>query len=219
MKYKCLILDHDDTVVSSTASIHYPSFIEYLKRMRPDRVELYTLESFILKSFAPGIISLFRDELGMSDAEMAEEQKFWEKFVIARVPKAYAGIGEIIERFIAEGGIVAVASHSLEKFILRDYEKNSLPMPHRIYGSDLPKDKIKPSPYAVNELIREYGFAPSEMLMVDDLKTGFDMARAAGIDFAAAGWSSDVPEIEAFMREHSDYYLKTTSELSKLLFG
>lgn len=219
MKYKCLILDHDDTVVNSTASIHYPSFIEYLKCTRPDCVKSYTLEGFIRKNFTPGIVSLFRDELGMSDSEMAEEQKFWEKFVKTRIPKAYTGIKEIIERFVALGGTVAVASHSLEKFILRDYEHNSLPMPHRIYGSDLPKDKIKPSPYAVNELIREYGFAPSEMLMVDDLKTGFDMARAAGIDFAAAGWSSDVPEIEAFMREHSDYYLKTTDELSKLLFG
>ena len=27
MKYKCLVLDHDDTVVNSTATIHFPSFI------------------------------------------------------------------------------------------------------------------------------------------------------------------------------------------------
>ena len=25
MRYKCLVLDHDDTVVDSTASIHYPA--------------------------------------------------------------------------------------------------------------------------------------------------------------------------------------------------
>ena len=24
MRYRCLILDHDDTVVNSTATIHYP---------------------------------------------------------------------------------------------------------------------------------------------------------------------------------------------------
>ena len=31
MKYKCLILDHDDTIVNSTATIHYPAFQEYMK--------------------------------------------------------------------------------------------------------------------------------------------------------------------------------------------
>ena len=35
MKYKCLVLDHDDTIVNSTATIHYPAFIESLKILRP----------------------------------------------------------------------------------------------------------------------------------------------------------------------------------------
>ena len=218
MKYKCLILDHDDTVVNSTATIHFPSFIEYLNYARPTRANSYTLESFILKNFTPGILSLFRDELGLTDSELDEEQGFWERFVKTRIPVAYEGIKEIVERFVAEGGIVAVASHSMTRFIERDYAYNDLPTPHKIFGWDLPKEKRKPNPYAVEELIREYGFSPSEILMVDDLKPGFDMARAAGIDFAAAGWGYDVPEIEDFMRRHSDYYLKNVNELRTLLF-
>ena len=63
MKYKCLILDHDDTVVNSTATIHFPSFIAYLEVYRPNRVSEYTLEDFIRKNFTPGIVSLFKDEL------------------------------------------------------------------------------------------------------------------------------------------------------------
>ena len=218
MKYKCLILDHDDTVVNSTATIHYPSFIAYLEHARPDRVKEYTLTDFIRKNFTPGILSLFRDELGLSDSELDEEQAFWEKFVNTCAPVAYSGMREIISRFIEEGGIVAVASHSMTSFIVRDYENNGLPKPHHIFGWDMPKDKRKPSPYAVEVLIEKYGFSPSEILMVDDLKPGFDMARAAGIDFAAAGWGYDVPEIESFMREHSDYYLKSADELKALLF-
>ena len=35
MKYKCLVLDHDDTVVESTASMHYPSFVETINILRP----------------------------------------------------------------------------------------------------------------------------------------------------------------------------------------
>ena len=64
MKYKCLVLDHDDTVVSSSATIHYPSFIAYLEDYRPELVKNYTFESFIIKNFDPGIVSLLADEVG-----------------------------------------------------------------------------------------------------------------------------------------------------------
>ena len=30
MKYRCLVVDHDDTVVDSTATVHYPSFREFM---------------------------------------------------------------------------------------------------------------------------------------------------------------------------------------------
>jgi hypothetical protein len=31
MRYPCLVLDHDDTLVRSTPEIHYPSFVEALR--------------------------------------------------------------------------------------------------------------------------------------------------------------------------------------------
>ena len=52
---------------------------------------------------------------------------------------------------------------------------------------------------------------------VDDLKPGYDMARSAGVPFAAAGWANDIPEIEQFMRQNSDLYFKTVRELSEYL--
>ena len=53
--------------------------------------------------------------------------------------------------------------------------------------------------------------------MLDDLKPGYDMARAAGVDFAAAGWANDIPEIEGFMRRNCDFYCKTVSDFDRLL--
>jgi phosphoglycolate phosphatase/pyrophosphatase PpaX len=67
--------------------------------------------------------------------------------------------------------------------------------------------------------MRRYNLSPDEILMVDDLKPGYDMARGAGVPFAAATWAYDVPEIAAFMREHCDYYLSSVDDLKKLLFG
>ena len=44
MRYKCLVLDHDDTLVNSTATIHFPCFCEFLKEVRP-HAKAYTLEA------------------------------------------------------------------------------------------------------------------------------------------------------------------------------
>ena len=218
MKFKCLILDHDDTVVNSSASIHYPSFVEYLKVARPEMADNYTLESYFLKNFHPGILSLLCDEVGLNEVELKEEEDFWRAFVKNHIPTAYDGFREIIGKFLAEGGIVVVDSHSYSNYIKRDYEANSLPTPTRIYGWDIDPDMRKPSPATVLEVMKDFDLKPEEVLVVDDLKPGYDMARAAGVVFAAAGWAYDVPEIEAFMRQNCDYYLKTVDELYKLLF-
>ena len=218
MKYKCLILDHDDTVVNSSASIHYPSFIEYLKIYRPGKENEYTFESFIEKNFIPGILSLLCDEVGLDDDELKKEEEFWNDFVRTRTPKAYAGMRELIAKFRENGGIVAVSSHSMSQFIKRDYESNGLPMPDIIYGWDMPKELRKPSPYAIEDIARRYSLSPDEILMVDDLKPGYDMARSAGAKFACAGWAYDIPEIEAFMKKNCDYYLKSVAELREILF-
>ena len=50
MRYKCLVLDHDDTVVNSTATIHYPCFCEFLKEVRPQATH-YTLEDYFRWNF------------------------------------------------------------------------------------------------------------------------------------------------------------------------
>jgi len=35
LKYPCLVLDHDDTTVNSTATVHYPCFVEYMAKYFP----------------------------------------------------------------------------------------------------------------------------------------------------------------------------------------
>ena len=67
------------------------------------------------------------------------------------------------------------------------------------------------------DLCERCGLRPEEILVVDDLKPGYDMARGGGAHFAAAGWAYNVPEIQSFMRANCDYYLESVVELKKLL--
>ena len=218
MKYKCLVLDHDDTVVDSSASIHYPSFVEYLKIARPDLADKYTLEEYFEKNFAPGIMELFTDEIGLSEKELEEEEAFWRDYVTNHIPHAYPGISEIISDFKAAGGIVAVDSHSISANIIRDYKANSLPEPDIIYGWDIPKGMRKPAPDTLFDLMEKYSLRPEEILVVDDLKPGYDMAKAAGVDIAAAGWAHNVKGIRDFMTQNCEYFCESVEELRAILF-
>ncbi len=215
MRYKCLVLDHDDTVVNSTATIHYPSFLAYLRRVRPGLH--YTLEEYFDRNFDPGVLAFFGGELGFSEQEMAEEFRFWQEYVKTRVPEAYPGIREILEHHRAAGGLIAVISHSISDNIRRDYRENSLPEPDAIYGWELAEEQRKPHPWPMQNLMLRFGLRPEEILMVDDLKPGYDMCRACGVPFAAAGWANDVPQIETFMRRNCDFYFKTVQELNEFL--
>ena len=67
--------------------------------------------------------------------------------------------------------------------------------------------------------MKNNGFAPQDILMVDDLKPGLDMSRTAGVRFAAAGWARQSRKIEELMRRESDYYLNTVKDLEDLLFS
>ncbi len=215
MKYPCLVMDHDDTVVNSTATVHYPCFVDFLRQARPQAH--YTLEEYFRKNFDPGILSLFRDELGLSDQEMDEEHAFWNAYVQNHVPDVYPGMAELLHAHKARGGLLCVVSHSISANILRDYRENHLPKPDLVFGWDLPHDLRKPHPYALEEIMKTYRLAPGKILMVDDLKPGYDMAMACGVPFAAAGWANDIPEIERFMRRNCVHYFKTVAALAEFL--
>ena len=217
MKYRCLIVDHDDTVVDSTATVHYPCFVAYTREFLPHYH--CTLEHYMLRNFDPGVVPFFRDEVGLSEEQMLHEQAWWNDYVQSHVPRVYPGMAEILWRQKREGGLLCVISHSFRDNILRDYRENDLPEPDEVYGWECPPEQRKPSPWSVRQIMTKYRLKSDEILMLDDLKPGYDMARAAGIPFAAAGWANDIPRIEAFMRQNCDWYFKTVAAFDAWLRG
>jgi len=216
LRYPCLVLDHDDTTVNSTATIHYPCFCEYMEKYFP-HVRM-SLEEYFENNFDPGVEAMFLDIVGMTPEQMRDEEKYWSRYVRNHVPTAYPGIREILTEQKERGGKICVVSHSYSEYIRRDYRENQLPEPDMIFGWEEPKERRKPNPWPLKKIMETWSFRPEELLVVDDLKPGFDMARAVGVPFAAAGWANDIPGIERFMRAHCDRYFKTVGELKEYLF-
>ena len=201
-RFKCIVLDHDDTSVKSTPEIHYPSFLETLAVLRPGKT--YSYNEFIKLVFEPGFYSLCRDICRFTDEEMKTEIKLWREYVRTHIPEFYDGIPEFIKARKAEGTVICVVSHSLEEMIVRDYNNSNVPLPDMIFGAGYPEDKQKPSTYPLECIMEKYSFSPREILVIDDLKPGYEMATNAGVCFAYASWAATrLPEIVEFMTSHN----------------
>ena len=142
LRFPCLVLDHDDTTVNSTATVHYPCFVEYMGKYFPD-VHM-TLEEYFLYNFEPGVVELFTKICGMTWEQMLDEEAYWKEYVKDHIPAVYEGIREILEEQRNRGGKICVISHSFSEYIRRDYRENGLPEPDLIFGWDCPPEKRKP---------------------------------------------------------------------------
>lgn len=218
MKYRCLVLDHDDTVVKSTPDIHYPSFVEALKELRPD-TEPLSLKEFVTYCFNPGFLSLCKDILKFNNDEQERQYKIWKSYTKTKVPDFYEGFSELIKEYKKIGGIICVVSHSESEQISRDYMLNCNLTPDLIFGWELEEEKRKPNDYPLVEIMREFNLDNNDILVVDDLKPGLDMARSCNIPFAGAGWSHIIPEIKGYMQTNSDYYFSTVDSLRKFILS
>ena len=226
LRYRCVLVDHDDTAVDSTAAIHYPAHLDALAQLRPGRVPP-TPEQWLLRNFH-GIMDYLEGELGMTPAELERELEIWRTWTTTHVPSFFPGFLELLRDYRRAGGLVAVISHSEADVIEAHYraaggglgKADSTPfVPDLIFGWVPEAEHRKPSPWPVQEALRRFSCAPAEGLVVDDLKPGVIMARAAGVDFAAAGWSHRVEEIERYMRAHAAAYCARIDDLRALLLA
>lgn len=217
LKYPCLVLDHDDTVVQSEATVNYPFFVEWLNNYHPGMT--ITQHEYISGCFAPGYIEMCRQWFGFSDEELAEEYAQWKEYIKTQIPAPYPGIERIIRRQKEEGGILCVVSQSAQSNISRDYQAHFGMEPDEIYGWDLEPEHRKPSPWALEQIMEKYHLSPSQLLIVDDMKPACQMAREAGVQIAFAGWGrKEFPNITAEMTELCDYAFDSTEALEKFLF-
>ncbi len=215
VKYKCMVIDHDDTVVMSSRKIHYPSFLHTLAELRPE-VRM-GFDEFMEICFEKGFNSLCRDILHFSDREMRRQDEIWINDMQTGIPEFYPGMPELIEDYRKAGGIVCVVSHSNESVIRRDYNNAGIKDPELVFGWELGEEKRKPSAYPIERITEYYGLKMSDIIVVDDMKSGKEMAELCGTEFACAGWSHEVEVIRKTMRKICTNYLATVNELKDFI--
>lgn len=223
MRFRCLIVDHDDTAVDSTREIHYPAHLEVMRLLRP-AARPVGIDEWYTKNFHPGIMAYLTDELRLNEDELAEEFRIWQEYTSTRIPDFFPGFLDLLEEFRSRGGRIAVVSHSERHIIERDYraasqrrQSGNLMMPDLIFGWDHNEELRKPSPWPVEQALRAFGCAKDEALIVDDLKPAVLMGQASGVSVAAAGWSHSIPKIRDYMRKNCVAYFDSVGEFRQFV--
>lgn len=217
LKFPCLVLDHDETVVQSEKTIGYPCFCQTLSRIRPGRS--ITIDEYVQGCHELGFVDMCRQWFSFTDSEMLEEYNDWIAYVTEHTPAPFPGIGQIIRRQKELGGLVCVVSHSSCRNIIRDYDAHFDLRPDAIYGCEFPKELQKPSSYPLKDMMLRFDLKPEDILVVDDMKLACQMAEPFGVCVAFAGWGkTDFPEIAQEMRELCHYSFDETAQLYRFLF-
>ncbi len=217
LKYRCLVLDHDDTVVQSEATVNYPCFCRYLEQYHPGTV--YPLSEYIADCSKMSFTEMCKIRFGMDEAELKQEYQFWQDYAREHIPEPFPGMKELLHRYRKAGGKICVVSMSSRDSILRDYRTHYDLEPDVIYSWELPEDKRKPSPWSLAQIRKEFGLKPEEMLVVDDMKFAVGMARAAQSPIAFAAWGrQSFPEVCREMESLCDFTFYTVKAFENFLF-
>ena len=116
LRVRCLVLDHDDTVVKSTPEINFPAFLRSLKDLRGTTM---SYEQFVEYNFDPGFYEMCADILHYTPEEIRYQEAEWERAAAVTIPAVYEGLPEILHTYMENGGKICVSSHSMRKTITR----------------------------------------------------------------------------------------------------
>ena len=217
LKYPCLVLDHDDTVVQSMKTLSYPFFLYVLSIFRPGKTMSFS--DYVSDCHHYGFADLCRMRFDFTEEELTKEHGMWMDYVLSHTPDPYPGIEKIIKRQKAEGGLIFVVSHSSQENILRDYDAHFGIRPDGIYGWERPEHERKPNTFPLADIMKRFDLKPDEILVVDDMKLACKMAQPLGIKVAYSGWSGmGVAEIDEEMRKLCDMSFDSIESFHEFLF-
>ena len=217
LKYPCLVLDHDDTVVQSETTVNYPFFCYILDQYRPGTT--ITLQEYMEGCFHLGFSEMCRQWYGFTEQELVSEYEGWQEYILDHIPAPFPGVDRIIRRQKEAGGLICVVSHSCTQNISRDYRVHFGLQPDEIFGWDYPEEQRKPSAYPMLQIMEKYSLQPEQVLVVDDMKPAWEMARKVHSPIAFAGWGRmDYPEIVREMQSLCTYSFFSPASLEHFLF-
>jgi phosphoglycolate phosphatase len=211
---RALIFDLDGTLIDSHRDL-ISSIHAMLQEMGREQLHEDTISSYI----GHGAPQLVGRALGGSATE--DECQRALKFFLAHYEEhkldstcAYPGVPEALERLAAFP--MAVLTNKPVRVSVRILEELGLAKYFRaVYGGDSFETK-KPDPLGAQTILREFGVAPAEAILIGDSEVDVQTARNAGTLAVAVNYGFGTHDRAA---HPADVYLDRLTDLVPLLVG
>ena len=148
-----------------------------MRLVRPEHQPV-SLEELVRQELRARDHGLPGGRAGLTEEELATAFRIWREFT-AGAPRSSTRVLAALAAYRAKGGAIVVASHSEEHVIRAHYRaagQRPPLMPDLVFGWEVGPDRRKPHPFPVHETLRQLGLEPRDVLVVDDLKPGIEMA-------------------------------------------
>jgi len=209
---RALIFDLDGTLIDSQLDL-IRSVNVMLCEMGRAELKEETISGYIGQG-APILVGRALGE-GASDEEHKRALQFFLRYYEEHkmdTTHAYPGVAETLEELA--GLPMAILTNKPARISVRILDELGLKRYFRaIYGGNSFETK-KPDPQGANTILREFGVAPHESLLIGDSEVDVQTARNAGTLAAAVNYGFGVHDREAYP---ADIYLEHFGELANLM--
>ena len=148
---------------------------------------------------------------------MEIEYRIWKSHTQNNQANPFDGWKELLTQYKALGGKIVVVSYSESSEIKRDYLDHFGIIPDLIFAHDHGKDKLKPNPYPIYQTIKEFNISENDILVIDDMPVGYQMATNANVDFIWAQWAYFDERLNDYIQKTSNKSLETVRELYEII--
>lgn len=215
LRKKCLILDHDDTIINSQESIHYPLFVNVLKILRPNITPI-DFERFIELSNELGFVKMCRMLYHYSAEEIQFEYEHWKKQSSLIEAPTFDGIKDFLSAFNDAGGVIIVYTMNSKQNVIQDYERLFNFTPISIISHDQYYILRKPYRLSILKELHNLNLTVEDCIFIDDTPMLLDLKQRLNMDFIAANWAKSAKPL--WKNVNHEIVLNHPSELWDYVF-
>ena len=220
LKYKCIVIDHDDTAFDSTPVVHYPAYLRFCETdimKAKEGYEVLTLQGWYRMLWDWVFEEYLSKGMKLTKEEERIEYQMWREYTTQCHPKPFPGFIEMLKEYKEKGGIIVVCSHSHAEDVKRHYEEYDFVVDDIFGGVRGHPELCKPFTYPIDTIKQKYGLKNDDICVIDDLSPGFQMAKNAGVDAIGVLYGEGHELIEKDIKEMCKYIFHSVKELHDFL--
>ena len=221
LKYKCIVIDHDDTAFDSTPVAHYPAYLRFCEKFMKEKegYEILTLQGWYRMLWDWQFEEYLTEGMKLSPEEQKIEYQMWREYTTQCHPKPFPGFLEMLREYKEKGGIIVVCSHSHAEDVIRHYKEYDFEVDD-VYGGVRGKPELcKPFTYPIDQVKMKFNLKNEDICVIDDLSPGFQMAKNANVDAIGVLYGEGHELIEKDIKDMCKYIFHTVKELHDFLLN